>query len=197
MKKTIDLRKKIAPIPEADPPKSENFVVRHPKYSIPAPSLLSSPLTHNISWSGQIFYHNPDMKAVWIIAGSLFGLAAIFQIFQKNLITTVFLGLLGLTLILYAKKKTQSSTIEITAFGVKINDRATNYKEIKSFWVDYQPDFQIRELSLQLKKWYMPYLKIQIGSQDPVRLRAFLVQFIPEIEHEETLSDAIARRLGL
>lgn len=203
MKKIIDLRKKIAPLRETEPKSkpaadpTDDFVIPYPKFSQPQVLPDQVKIPTSITWFGEVFYHNPDLKAVWIVAGFLFGLALLFQFFQKNLITTVFLTLLGLTLILHAKRKPRPGRVEIDSSGIKINEQLYAYKQLKSFWVDYQPNYEVRELSLQLKKWYIPYLKIQIGSQNPVHLRTFLIQFIPEVEHEETLADAIGRRLGM
>jgi len=150
-----------------------------------------------ISWQGQLFLHQPDRRAVWVATVILWLIAVLGQWFQGNLITTIFFALLGAMLLLHAYQRPKFGAISINALGIQIGDRRYDYKEIKSFWVDYQPDYDIKELSLQLKKWYLPYIKIPIGQANPVQIRSFLLQFIPEIEHAEGLADTIARRLGL
>lgn len=182
LRRIIDLRKKIAPIPEAGakPPTEE-----------------AQGSFNSISWSGPLTNHEPDMRVVWVVTVTLFALAALVQIYQRNIITTVFFGLLGVMILVQARRKPTTGQVKIGASGIKINDQTHEYRDLKSFWVDYQPYQGIKELSLQSKRWYMPYIKIPIGDQNPVKIRAILIQYIPEVEHQETLADAIGRRLGL
>ncbi len=182
MRRIIDLRKKIALIPEAGA-KSQTEE---------AQSGFNA-----ISWSGPLTNHEPDMRVVWIVTVLIFALAALAQIYQRNIITTVFFGLLGVMILVQAKRKPTTGQVKIGASGIKINSQIHEYRDLKSFWVDYQPHQGIKELSLQSKRWYMPYIKIPIGDQNPVKIRAILIQYIPEAEHEDTLGDTLARKLGL
>ncbi len=81
--------------------------------------------------------------------------------------------------------------------GIKTNDFLHRYGELKSFWIEYDPTLGIKELSLQTKKWYLPYVKIPIDEQNPVQLRLILLEFLPEVEHKDTLVEILARKLGL
>lgn len=150
-----------------------------------------------ISWTGLLFAGRKNKRNAILAALALFALAAVLQIYQKNIISTIFLSLLGAVIILHAFKEIPEAEFEVSPLGVRVNDQVYPYKEIKSFWVDYQPKVGVRELSLQLKKIYAPYVKIPIGKQNPVHLRSVLVKFIPEVEHEETLTETIGRVLGL
>ncbi len=150
-----------------------------------------------ISWSGPLYYHQPDARVVWFAAFILFAVAALLQVFQKNLITTIFFGLLGTTVLIRSHKIPPNAKFEASPLGVKVNDRTYGYREIKSFWVEYRPEIGIKELSLQLKKWYRTYVKMPIGNQNPVQLRTFLIDFIPEAEHEDTIADVLNRKLGM
>ena len=154
-------------------------------------------LMQKISWHGPLFNHHPDMTAIWVVAGLFWVTAALIQFFQNNIITTMFFAMVGLVIIIHAKKRPALGEIEITPLGIKLGERSYNFKELRSFWINYQPSYRISELSLQIKKWYMPYLKVPLGEQNPVQIRSLLIQFIPEVEHEETLTDILARRLGL
>ncbi len=64
-------------------------------------------------------------------------------------------------------------------------------------FLDNDPALDIKELSLQLKKWYRAYVKIPIYEQNPVQLRLILLSFLPEVEHKDTLADTVSRRLGI
>ena len=99
-------------------------------------------------------------------------------------------------LILYANKKPTISKVVVNQAGVIIDGHSYHYKELKSFWLDYNPS-GLKELSLEAKKWYMPYVKISIENQNPVELRSLMINFITEKEHEKSLVDLISRKIGL
>ena len=108
----------------------------------------------------------------------------------------IFLILASLVLILYSKKLPEISKISISQNGVAIGDKIYFYKDLRSFWIHYDPG-EVKELSLELRKWHMPYLKILIEKENPVAIRSFLIKFLKEKEHENSLIDIISRKIGL
>ena len=96
-----------------------------------------------------------------------------------------------------AGRKPRETEYEINPIGVRIGAVLHRYGEIVSFWIEYDPALGIKELSIQLKKWYMPYIKIPVAEQNPVQLRLALLEFLPEIEHKDTLVEILARKLGI
>ena len=157
----------------------------------------SEPETKILKWTGPIYIHRPDKKAALLLSSILFAIAALFQIFQKNLITTILFGLLGAVILIRAGKKPEVTDFKISPLGIKVGERLYEFREIKSFWVEYNLALGIKELSLQLKKWYRPFVKIPIYDQNPLQLRSFLLKFLPELEHKDSLADAVSRKLGL
>ena len=154
------------------------------------------PTTRTISWSGQL-HLTPNVPAIIVASVIFFGIAALVQIFQKNIITTIFFALVGFVILLNIKRKHELASFEINPAGVVINGARHAYQEIKSFWIEYDPELGIQELSLQLKKWYAPYVKIPIYGQNPVQLRYALMEFLPEIEHKDSIVEIVSRKLGL
>jgi hypothetical protein len=150
-----------------------------------------------LSWSGPLYIYQPDKKAVLLLSSTLFAIAALFQIFQKNLITTILFSLLGTIILIKANKKPEIVNFEINPLGVKVGEKLYQFKEIKSFWIEYEPELNIKELSLQVKKWYHAFVKIPIYDQNPIQLRSFLIKFLPEVEHRDSLADVLSRKLGL
>lgn len=165
--------------------------------SAPPPQATPELKTQVLSWSGPLYVHRPDMKIIVVVSLVLFAIAALMQIFQKNIITTIFFGLLGVVILIRAGKKPEVVDFEIGPLGIKVGERLYGFREIRSFWIEYDPVLDIKELSLQLKKWYHTYVKIPIYEQNPVQLRLILLAFLPEVEHEDTLADTVSRRLGL
>jgi len=157
----------------------------------------SEPETKILKWTGPIYVHQPDKKAALLLSFTLFAIAALFQIFQKNLITTILFSLLGMIILIKANKKPEIVNFEINPLEVKVGEKLYQFREIKSFWIEYEPELNIKELSLQPKKWYHAFVKIPIYDQNPLQLRAFLLKFLPEVEHKDSLADALSRKLGL
>ena len=185
MPRTIDLRKKNAKLQVYSPAKT-------------GPVLTVSPaaLPRKFFWETTLWQNNSGKKyAFAVIAGLLSGAGAII-FFNKNLLTAIFMIISAAVLTLYTNKKPSVSQISINESGISIDGQPYAYKELKSFWLQYTPG-DAKELSLESKKWYLPYIKINIENQNPMELRAMLSNFIPEKEHEISLIDIIGKKIGL
>ena len=117
-------------------------------------------------------------------------------IFQKDSLSAIFLMMTSLMFILYANKKPTVSQIIVNDTGVSVADTHYPYRDLKSFWIDYNPGGN-KELSLESKKWYLPYVKVSIAQKDPIEIRSLMLSFIPEKQHEASIADLIARKIGL
>ena len=153
-------------------------------------------MPQGISWQAPSFYYNPQKKyLVTLIVGLLLG-ATVMLILNKDTLTAVFLILSSVVLILYATKKPQIKTIAIDRDGIHMGENSFLYEELKSFWIDYRPG-QDKELSLESKKWYLPYVKISLEDRNPIEIRSWLMSFIPEKKHEKSVADLVNKRIGL
>ena len=191
MAHTIDLRKKESP-PEKPP-----MPALTTKSAPPAVKQPASLPYHTVHWLAPDAYRRENTKAPYVFAALLGIIAILFAIFQNDLTRPILFGLLAIMVVVHVRRKISTVAVEISPLSIKIGEKNYPHETIKSFWIQYEPEYHMRELSLQLKKWYQPYVKIQIGDQDPVQIRAILVEFIPEEEHEETLVQSLTRRLGL
>lgn len=191
MTRIIDLRKRI--VKEPIPPPVESG----PVFTIPARAENKSTATREFFWKTSLFYANPKKKYLLfaLAAGLLIG-AGVMIFFHKNTLTAILMIVSAMVLILYANKKPTKSQVAINELGITIDNRPFTYKELKSFWIEYAPG-NVKELSLESKKWYLPYTKISIENQNPIELRTMLVNFLPEKEHEISLIDIVGKKLGL
>lgn len=191
MPQILDLRKKqkkevgIRELPKNQPKKEP---------AVSTPPL--KPIHPQISWEAPSFFFNPQKRylSLLIIALALGGGAMLF--FNKDTLTAIFLVLSSLVLILYSNKRSEISKITINQAGVAVGENLYYYKDLRSFWIHYDPG-SIKELSLESKKWYMPYVKISIENNNPLDIRSLMINFLPEREHEHSLVDIIARKIGL
>ena len=186
MAQIVNLRKKVNK-------KNEVPVVRAVPTSSVTPILESR---KRIEWSAPSYYYNPQKRYLVLITIGLLCGAGALLFFHQDILTAIFLVLSSLVLILYANKKPALSNIIVNRAGVTIDDYTYYYKELKSFWLDYSP-YGPKELSLEAKKWYMPYVKVPIENQNPVEIRSLMINFINEREHEKSLVDLISRKIGL
>ena len=199
MSRTVDLRKKIRKKETLSTAEKVPLVKQEMREKIqPATAEISllPEKTDRFEWEAPSFYYNPQKKYLaWIIIALLAGAGAII-FYRMDALTAIFLILSSVVMALYVNKKPMASKVVVNQAGVMIDNHAYFYKELKSFWLDYNPNGP-KELSLEARKWYMPYVKISIENQNPVKLRSLMVKFIAEKEHEKSLVDLISRKMGL
>jgi hypothetical protein len=150
-----------------------------------------------IAWSGYSKAGRPNKVYIFVIFALLLTIAFFIGFFQKDIIASVFFVLAGVVVLILGYKKPKVENYEVGPSGVKIDDRVYRFSELKSFWVNYEPEAGVKELSLQLKKRWNSYVKIPINDQNPVQIRSVLLNFVPEEEHQDTLIDLASRRLGI
>ena len=124
--------------------------------------------------------------AAWFFAGSLI---------IKNYLLAVIVFLAYAILYIYSVRKPLMVNFALTSRGIKIGSRLYEFEDLKSFWIFYEPPYQ-KELSIESKKVIMPYVKVPIPDVKPAELRRYLLKYLPERKHEESLTDILARRLG-
>lgn len=167
----------------------------HRKKMEPKPITAPSPQPETISWQAPEYMYvrkSPDWYwAVGILTLGLFVVAIIFQ----NVLFGIFMLLAGFTTALYGARAPRTVTFTLSSEGVKIEKRTYPYEMLKSFWIFYYPP-HVKELSIESQKLIMPHVKIPLGDANPAAVRAYLQQFIPERQQEESLIDTGARFLG-
>ncbi|MEK7582957.1 MAG: hypothetical protein AAB483_00940 [Patescibacteria group bacterium] len=196
MARVIDLRKQQTQEPE---PVVVESAIPHPvvqEQKLLTDSGEALPY-HTLVWTAPATYRRHGLRAPYVFAALLAVAAVLIAIFQQDVTTVILFALLAIMTVVHVRRPVPLVEIEVSPLRLNVGDHSYRYEQIKSFWVHYEPEYDIRELSLHLKKWHHPYVKIQIEDQDPVQIRAILLEFIPEEEHEETFIHTLTRRLGL
>ncbi len=198
MSRVINLRQ--APREKEKPAISSVPVIQH-EQTRPVPSRASTSVqrrpspTQASSWSVVVPRRGALHQYRFVVILVLVGAAALFGIVQGNFLIALILGLMALVFALRFHARPQEMRVLLGEHGVQINDEVYYYKNLVSFWIDYEPG-GAKELSLEVKKWYLPYLKIPLMDQNPVSVRTLLAGFLPEREHESSAADVFLRRLG-
>ena len=193
MSQVLDLRKKSKRITRSEKSERKLGQKEIPDLPPPPPHKEASP---QISWEAPSFYFNPQKKYLSLLVIALAAGGGAMLLWNKDTLTAIFLLLSSLVLVLYSGKRPDVSKIKIDQAGIVIGENLYYYKDLKSFWIHYDPG-NLKELSLESRKWYMPHIKVSIENNNPLTIRSLLVNFLAEKEHEHSLVDIIARKIGL
>ncbi len=130
----------------------------------------------------------------WYVAsGALF--IIVIAILLRNFLFAILVFIAAIVFTLLSIKKPKKIKFSIDTIGIKIDNNFYPYKEISSFWINYDPPLK-KELIIKLKKKMSQHIKIPIDDTNPNTIREFLIKILPEEEHQETLTETIVERLG-
>jgi hypothetical protein len=152
------------------------------------------PAPQNIQWSALEFIAH-EKNPLWFLTGGFVAIIfLIFSLWTKNFIFAVIIILATFSIFIWAQKKPKKITFSLMPKGLKIDENIYAFDHLKSFWIFYDPP-EIKFLSIESKKIFMPRIIIPIADENPNRIREFLLKYLPEIEQRESLIDILARRL--
>ncbi len=149
----------------------------------------------NIQWSApEYVYHQKG--PVWYVVISGIGIAFIsYFLFTKDFLTATLFFLLLLILLYFGQKKPRIVKITLSKSGVDIDDMHISFRQIKSFWLIYEPP-AIKTLNFETATYFNKVITVQLANQNPSTVRKFLLEFIPEdLEQEEHITDRLSRKI--
>lgn len=192
MDKILDLKNR----PEPKEPERYESPIKKVEEKITNPSSVRGPIPIMLTWSGPLYHYFPNTKLL-LGAITVLGLTGMFFVFiQRNIFAAGFFFLSMIMLFVISRQTPPIVEFTIGPLSVKAGLREYKFSEIKSFWIEYNSG-GLKELSFQVKKWYIPYIKIPLMDEDPVQVSAILLKFIPEVEHEDSMLDSFSRLLGV
>jgi hypothetical protein len=148
-------------------------------------------------WTGPLYYKLGDHGRAFWVSLALIAIGVLLYIFDNSLMGAILMGLLAIMVYVHAKREPPLAEFEVAPTQIRINDTIYSYNDVHSFWIDYHPEFNVHELSLHLKQWHRPHLKIPLQANEPGQIRGILLEFIPEEEHKHTAAEILLRRIGL
>lgn len=149
-----------------------------------------------LSWEAEEYEHVPKERWWFVALGFITLLLAGGAIYLENYFFSVFIIGSGITLTLLAKRGPERVRFSITSEGLEIGHRLHPFENLSSFWIFFDPPL-FKELSVESKKMFMPYIKAPLGESDPKRVREILAKFLPEEKQNESFIALIARVVGL
>lgn len=149
-----------------------------------------------LQWKVSEFEQYPR-EGWWYIKFFLFGLLGlIYAFFTANVLFAIIIFLIGFIVYLHHRKDPQLLDFKITEDGVILGERIYPYKNLKNFWIIYEPP-EIKNLYFYTDQLLHKELSIPLNKANPLKVRKILLQYLPEdlTKEEESSADQWARVL--
>jgi len=195
-KEISKIRNPILNLPQK--PKRETQIVEssvtktEPKKSEQAPP--PDEIFKKIYWETPAFVQSKNKIALYVTFVLLIAGSFLVYYFRRETTFAILLALFAIVLFLNSGRKSRWLKILIDHRGITIDSDTYLFKDILSFWIDY--DNIDKDLILTMKKWYFPYLKIPMGKTNPLDIRSLMIHNVPERKVEKSLVDILIRRIG-
>jgi len=149
------------------------------------------------SWQAPEYeYSKKPPKWYWVMGGILLAIV-IYALVTNSILMAITFILIGMLGYVYAQRKPRIIEIEITPSGIRVDDYFYDYDNLRSFWIFYEVEEEVKILSLHSQKTFLPYIHIPIGNANPIKIRETLLHYLPEIKQELTTLDHLEKLIGL
>ncbi len=191
-KRTIDLRNQERPAPRARPDAEDR------EHSIPVRTASENPKDAIgkilLAWSAHEYEHTERHPHWWLWPGGGALALAILGILIHSYFFVAFVALAFIVVVMYGRRPPHEIDFSVTREGVFVGRALHRFADIKSFCIfdAVEPS----ELSLEVDRITLPYLRVPLGDLHPNKIRAVLSDFLPEEQHKEFMSDHFARAIG-
>ncbi|MBI2591161.1 MAG: hypothetical protein HYW34_00590 [Candidatus Brennerbacteria bacterium] len=152
--------------------------------------------TEAVEWDAPEFFHRPKTVSWYWLSVIAAIIILVFAWWQKNIFFGFFIIIAEVMLIYFAGQEPRVLKFSINERGVAID----NYKE---YSYDALEDFSIRrkneefsELIIKTKSHLNRHLKILIQEKSAGAAKEILSKHLPEVEHEDSLLDALHELSG-
>ena len=152
-------------------------------------------MENKISWKA-LEYKRKEKTADWYWAVILIALAIVVTSFiLHNALFAILIIISTGILISFSIIAPKIVEISINQKGVIVGKEMYPFATLESFWVESQ-DEDNQKVLLKSKKLIMPLIAIPLEGLHHLDVREFLLQYLPEVEMHEPLSQKIMEKLG-
>lgn len=145
-------------------------------------------------WQFPEFIKYEHSRRWYIMFTLVMVLLLIYSLATANILFTVIIIIAALIITMNKKRQPRDVDFKITEEGIIVDETLYQWKEIKHFWIVYEPP-QVKTLYLEFNSWHLPRLPIPLLDNNPLDLREILLDYLDEdIEREgEPISDGLSR----
>jgi hypothetical protein len=150
-----------------------------------------------LSWTVDEFVRH-QRGPLWFFVVGIVGLVLLtYAILTKNFLFAVVILMFGVLVGLSSMRDPQKFLFVVTDLGIGIGDRFHPFKDLKNFWIVYEPP--VKNIYFEFKRSPRPHLVVPLYEQDPTRVRDALMRFVAEdsTQEDEPFADTLARFLKL
>lgn len=151
-------------------------------------------LLKEFEWEAPEFEKIEKNKSWFIFPAVIVIMLGIIALATDNILFLILILLGFLTFYIYAKKEPRIIRFKIDEKGIEVDNRLYVFDSIRSFWIFYED--REKEISFRSRKTFFPYIRIPLADQNPSEIRKYLLRFLPEKRHKESLVDIWMRRIG-
>jgi len=152
-------------------------------------------MENKISWKA-LEYKRKDKTADWYWAVILISLAIVVTSFVlHNAFFAILVIISTIVLMSFSIIAPKMVNISINQKGVFVEKEMYPFATLESFWVESM-DENNQKILLKSKKLIMPLIAIPLEEHHHLDVREFLLQYLPEVEMHEPLSQKVMEKLG-
>ena len=149
------------------------------------------------SWEAPEYEHFEKHPRWYWMMGVILTAIVVYAIVTNSILMAITFILIGMLGYFFAEREPRIIAMEITPDGVQVDNYFYEYDNLRSFWIFYEVEEDIKVLSLLSQKTFLPYIHVPIGNANPIRIRETLLHYLPEIKQELTIIDRLERLIGL
>ena len=152
-------------------------------------------MENKISWKA-LEYKRKEKTADWYWAVILIEIAMIVASFiVHNVLFAILIIISTAILMSFSIIAPKTIQININQKGIVVGKEMYPFATLEAFWVE-NSDEDNQKILLKSKKLIMPLIAIPIEEHHHLDIREFLLQYLPEEEMHEPLSQKIMEKLG-
>lgn len=161
----------------------------------------TTPASHGktlIKWQMKEF-EQYDRGVLWyLFMGGIGLILLIYALWTANFLFAIILLIVAFIIYLHHRHDPEILDFKITEDGLEIDKDFFSYKELKKFWIIYEPP-EIKNLYFNTYRILKGNLSIPLNSTDPLKVRKILLKYLDEdLEKEnEEANDRWARWLRI
>ncbi|HTK60237.1 MAG TPA: hypothetical protein VL283_03480 [Candidatus Baltobacteraceae bacterium] len=143
-------------------------------------------------------YERHERGPVWYAISFLVAVGLIlYAIVAQNFLFAIIIVMFGIIIGLSTLREPERILFRVTTRGVGVGHLFVPYKELKDFWIVYEPPY-VKNLYVEHKNSVTPRIVVPIEEADPVEIRRAMLEYLDENgTTEEPLGDLLGRVLKL
>src|SRR3989344_6604025 len=146
-------------------------------------------------WTFPEFTRHERSKGWYVTAALIVGAILVYCVVTANVLFAV-ITVVAYLIILMFHRSSNDVEFSITKSGITVNNRFYQYKELKNFYIIYEPP-DVKMLYFEPRSIISPRIPVALEDQDPVAIRETLNRYLTEDldREDEPTSDQLSRLL--